>query len=206
MNILPPCLCNKPQKSNWLKVQCSNCLGVLKDSQAINYSSQTSLHIVSTDAFSKSLIDYLTNSTKTTHKRSCTDKTQDSLNSSKIAEKAKIFSRNPSDSMLIHKANQLSAPAWIYNKKKELLRKEGVFQGHCNSVNSVTVANGKIWSAGHDYKILSWPVGFNEYFSIKTDGKPCDSYNKAHNRPISMIETLNFETLITGSLDKTVKM
>lgn len=206
MNILPPCLCNRPQRSTWLKMQCSNCLGVLKDSLNINCSSQTSLHFAPSDTFSKSLIEYLSNGNKFMHKRSCTDKAQQSLsNLSKPIDKFKHLLRNPSEPFLIHKPNQLSAPACMY-KKKEYLKRENLYFGHTNSVNCIAIQDNKLWTAGADYKVFSWFLPLNEGSVSKYEGKGRISSNIAHSRSITGIIAVNSETLLTSSIDKTVKI
>ncbi|OMJ83309.1 hypothetical protein SteCoe_15834 [Stentor coeruleus] len=213
MSILPPCLCNRPQKSTWLKLQCSNCLGILKDSENINCSSQASVHFALSDTFSKSLIEYLSSGNKFIHKRSCTDKTQQSSsNILKNPEKTKYLLRNPSEPLLIHKPNQLSAPALINlksnksnNKKKEYLKREILYTGHTNSINSIEILDNKIWTAGADYKIFYWDLPQNSISSTKPDNHLQISSNFAHSRNITCITSLNPETLLTSSIDKTVK-
>ena len=207
MNILPPCLCNKPQQSAWLKFQCSNCLGVLKESQHINYSSQQNLQIPPSDSLSKSLLDYMNMSAKTSHKRSCTDKSQNQFaNVSQLREKTRTFTRNPSEPILIHKANQLSVPVCIY-KKKEKLRRDYSYDGHRNSVNAVALSDNKIWSAGRDYKISSWIFPPIDYpFYTKSDLQNCYSSQIAHSRAITSITLPNSDFLLSSSLDSTVKL
>jgi WD40 repeat protein len=203
MNILPPCLCNKPRNSAWLKLQCSNCLGVLKDSQSINCNYQTNLQFNPSDTFSKSIIDYLSVSNKSIHKRSCTDKTQDSfINFSNPSDKNKLL-RNPSEPLLIHKA-KLSAPVSLY-KKKEYLKLDCVLVGHTNSVNSIAVSDNKIWTAGQDYKILSW-VFPSEDYCTRTNITVSNSPYLVHTKPISQIISYRPDCLITASMDKTVKL
>jgi WD40 repeat protein len=192
MNILPPCLCNRPQKSSWLKIQCSNCLGVLKDSQNINISSSS---FQTSDTFSKSLIDYLSSS-KSVHKRSCTDKQPTFFIN---GEKLKHIPRNPSDPLLIHKANQLSAPC-IFGR--EYLGKEAVLYSHKNSVNSLLVTGSVIWTAGQDYQVISW----NMPGSQRNLNKNIASCQIVHKRPISGMVLTSKECILTSSLDKTVKL
>ncbi|OMJ77666.1 hypothetical protein SteCoe_22706 [Stentor coeruleus] len=205
MNILPPCLCNRPQKSTWLKFQCSNCLGILKDLENINCSSQASVHFDLSDTFSKSLIEYLSSGNKFIHKRSCTDKTQQSCSDIlKNPEKNKHLLRNPSEPLLIHKPNQLSAPACIY-KKKEYFKREYLYTGHTNSINSITLLDNKIWTAGADYKVFSWYLPPNSISSTKPDCHLQISSHFAHSRNITSITSLNPEILLTSSMDKTVK-
>lgn len=204
MNILPPCLCNRPQKSTWLKLQCSNCLGVLKDSQNINFSSQSSRAFQIPDSFSKSIYEYLNTSTKSIHKRSCTDKTQQSLSSlSNKPDFPRHIGKNPSDPLLIHKANQLSAPACIFGKK-EYLARESFLYSHKNSVNCIALINSSIWTAGQDYQVMSCSLSNNNSFQLKY--RPCSTCQVIHNKPITGLATTSNECLLTSALDKSVKL
>lgn len=203
MNTLPPCVCNRPQKSNWLKIQCSNCLGVLKDSQNINFSSQSSRAFPIPDSFSKSIFEYLNTSNKSVHKRSCTDKAQQSLSSlSSKPENSKHIGKNPSDPLLIHKANQLSAPACIFGKK-EYLKRESFLYSHKNSVNCIIILNSCIWTAGQDYQVMSYSLPSNN-FQLKY--RPYNMCQIIHNKAITGMATTNNDCLLTSSLDKTVKL
>ena len=198
MNILPPCLCNRPQKSTWLKIQCSNCLGVLKDSQNINLSSASSSNFQIPDTFSKSIIDYLNIGNKSAHKRSCTDKQPTFLSN---AEKSKHIPRNPSDPLLIHKSNQLSAPC-IFGY--EYLKRESVLYSHKNSVNCIQIFGSLIWTAGQDYQAISCSIpGPNPYKYLQ---RPINSCQTIHKRGITSMQITAKDLMLTGSLDKTVKL
>lgn len=205
MNILPPCLCNKPQQSTWLKHQCSNCLGVLKESHHINCSSQPNLHFPTSDNLSKSLLDYLNTSAKSSHKRSCTDKSQHSFQSFSH-DKVKGVLRNPSEPLLIHKANQHSVPVCLYRKRQERLKKEYSYIGHNNSINEIAVVDNKIWSVGRDYKLVSWVLPQIDYSLSKEGLRSCVSSKIGHSRSITSMVSMSSENLLTGSLDKKAKL
>ena len=198
MNILPPCLCNRPQKSTWLKIQCSNCLGVLKDSQNINLSSASSSNFQIPDTFSKSIIDYLNIGSKSVHKRSCTDKQPTFLTKS---EKSKHISRNPSDPLLVHKANQLSAPC-IFGR--EYLKRESVLYSHKNSVNCILIFGSLIWTAGQDYQAISCNMpGSHSYKYLQRSLNSCQTI---HKRGVTSMQITSKDLILTSSLDKTVKL
>jgi WD40 repeat protein len=206
MNSLPPCLCNRPQKSTWLKMQCSNCLGVLKESQAINFASQSILHFPSQDSFSGSLFELINSNNRSVHKRSCTDKSQQAfVPVKKVQERTRHILRNPSEPLMSHKANYLS-DAFCFFRRPETMIRQCRFVGHKNSVNALAIAENKMISGGQDYYIRIWDLPLADSGTSKTSLKQSVISFKAHSRGITGLGLLNPDSFLSSSLDNTVKM
>lgn len=97
-------------------------------------------------------------------------------------------------------------PEAILRKSEELpkyMSNEFIHVGHTNSINSIALLQGRIFTAGHDYNIISWPRLDPKYQVNMAKINP-HSIQRAHSRRINALETLGGRILISAGCQKKI--
>lgn len=115
-----------------------------------------------------------------------------------LSSKVTLISNSPIPSARFPSISEY--PEAILRKSEELpkyMSNEFIHVGHSNSVNSIALLQGRIFTAGHDYNIITWPR-LDPKYQLQSSKINPHSILRAHSRRINALETLGGRILISA--------
>ena len=139
-----------------------------------------------------------------------------------IKSNYKVFSHKSHDRALSSRVYKLSNspipelrfpslseyPEIFFRKSEELskiLTNECLHWGHKNSVNSIAFLQGRTFTAGSDYNIISWPR-LDPIYQLRNQKINPLAIHQAHSRRINTLETIGGNILISAGRQRKIKI